>query len=144
MIEAVYFFLFQTVAINMAYMPAHLQALGLTGAQISTVFAIAPVLSLAAPLGWAWLADRTHRHDRVLKLIACGASARATCPWSFAHGYVGVLVGYLGYAIFGVGTGGLTDALAVARVRAGAIYGRLRLWGSVGFVAAAVIAVARC
>ena len=34
--------------------------------------------------------------------------------------------------------GGLADALAVARVRAGAVYGRLRLWGSVGFVVAAV------
>ena len=34
--------------------------------------------------------------------------------------------------------GGLADALAVARVRAGAIYGRMRLWGSVGYVIAAI------
>ena len=139
MIEGVYFFFFQSVAVNMAYMPAHLRALGLPGRQISLVFAVAPVLSLGVPLAWAWLADRTRRHDRVLKLCAGGAWL-AFSPVIFAHGFAGVLAGYLAYAVFGVGIGGLTDALAVARVRAGAVYGRLRLWGSVGFVAAAVIA----
>ena len=42
------------------------------------------------------------------------------------------------YALFAVAVGGLADAFAVARVRAGAVYGRLRLWGSVGYVVAAV------
>jgi PPP family 3-phenylpropionic acid transporter len=139
MIEAVYFFLFQSVAINMAYMPAHLRALGLSGGQISTVFAVAPLLSVVVPLGWAWLADRTRRHDRVLRLVACGAWLGYS-PVVFGRGFGVVLAGYFAYAIFGVGTGGLNDALAVARVRAGAIYGRMRLWGSVGFVVAAVTA----
>jgi PPP family 3-phenylpropionic acid transporter len=139
MIEAVYFFLFQSVAINMAYMPAHLRALGLRGSQISTVFAVSPVLSLAVPLGWAWLADRTQRHDRVLKLVAGGAFLGFS-PVVLAHGFGPVLVGYFAYAIFNVGTGGLTDALAVARVRQGAIYGRMRLWGSLGYVLAALVA----
>src|SRR6476646_8965729 len=139
MIEGVYFFFFQTVAVNMAYMPAHLRALGLSGRQLSTVFAIAPVLSLVVPLAWAWLADRSRRHDRVLKLCACGAWLGFS-PIVFAHGFAAVLAGYFAYAVFAVGIGGLNDALAVARVRAGAIYGRMRLWGSVGFVAAAVLA----
>ena len=52
---------------------AHLRALGFSGAEISVALAIAPLFSLAVPLGWAWLADRTQRHDRVLRLIAFGA-----------------------------------------------------------------------
>jgi PPP family 3-phenylpropionic acid transporter len=139
MIEAVYFFFFQATAINMAYMPAHLRALGLGGRQISTVFAVAPVLSLAVPLGWAWLADRTRRHDRVLRIVACGAWL-GYAPVVLARGFGPVLAGYFAYALFNVGIGGLTDALAVARVRAGAIYGRMRLWGSLGFVLAALVA----
>jgi PPP family 3-phenylpropionic acid transporter len=138
MIEAVYFFLFQSVAINMAYMPAHMRALGLAGRQISTVLAVAPLMSLAVPLGWAWLADRSHRHDRVLRLVAAGACLGFT-PVLFARGFRGVLAGYLGYAVCAVGIGGLTDALAVARVRQGAVYGRLRLWGSIGFVASSLV-----
>ncbi len=142
MIEVFYFFLFQVVAIGMAFMPAHLRALGLTGAQISMALAVSPLLALAVPLGWAWLADRTQRHDRVLQLISFGAFVGFT-PLAWAHGraaqsFALILIGYLGYATFYVGMGGLADALAVARVRAGAVYGRLRLWGSVGYVIAAI------
>ncbi|HVV49285.1 MAG TPA: MFS transporter, partial [Polyangia bacterium] len=142
MIEAVYFFLFGSVAIGMVYMPAHLRALGFSGAQISAALAVAPFLSLGVPLGWAWLADRTRRHDRVLQAIAFGAWL-GFAPLAWAHGraarsFALVLGGYLGYAVFFVGMGTLTDALAVVRVRAGAVYGRLRLWGSVGHVTAAL------
>jgi MFS transporter, PPP family, 3-phenylpropionic acid transporter len=140
MIEVFYFFMFQAVAINMAFMPAHLRALGFSGPQISAALAAAPLLSLVVPLGWAWLADRTQRHDRVLQIVACGTWLGFT-PLLFAGGvgaraFGAVMAGYLCYALFYVGMGGLADALAVARVRAGAIYGRLRLWGSVGFVCA--------
>jgi MFS transporter, PPP family, 3-phenylpropionic acid transporter len=142
MIEVFYFFLFGTVAVGMVFMPAHLRALGFSGAQISAALAMAPLLSLAVPLGWAWLADRTRRHDRVLQGIAFGAWL-GFAPLAWAHGraarsFALVLTGYLGYAVFFVGMGGLADALAVARVRAGAVYGRLRLWGSVGHVTAAL------
>jgi MFS transporter, PPP family, 3-phenylpropionic acid transporter len=143
MIEVFYFFFFQSVAINMAYMPSHLRALGLTGRQVSTALAVAPILSLGVPLGWAWLADRTRRHDRVLRIVACGAWLGFS-PLVFVRGAAAgrfsvILAGYVGYAIFNVGMGGMADALAVVRVRAGAIYGRMRLWGSVGFVVAAVV-----
>ena len=142
MIEVFYFFLFQVAAIGMAFMPAHLRALGLTGTQISTALAVSPLLALSVPLGWAWLADRTQRHDRVLQLISFGAFLGFT-PLAWAHGraassFALILLGYLGYATFYVGMGGMADALAVARVRAGAIYGRIRLWGSIGFIIAAV------
>jgi len=142
MIEVFYFFFFQSVAINMAYMPSHLRAVGLTGWQISAALAVAPIFSLVVPLGWAWLADRTRRHDRVLRIVACGAwlgfSPLVFVRGAAARSFSVILVGYICYAIFNVGMGGLADALAVVRVRAGAIYGRLRLWGSVGFVIAAV------
>jgi len=142
MIEVFYFFMFQAVGVNMAFMPAHLRALGFSGPQISAALAAAPLMSLAIPLGWAWLADRTQRHDRVLQVVACGTWL-GFAPLAFGGGrgapaFSIVMAGYLCYAFFYVGMGGLADALAVARVRAGAIYGHLRQWGSVGFVCAAI------
>ncbi len=142
MIEVFYFFMFQAVGLNMAYMPAHLRALGFSGPQISAALAAAPMLSLAVPLAWAWLADQTQRHDRVLQIVACGTWLGFS-PLVFAGGrsapaFAAVMTGYLCYAFFYVGMGGLADALAVSRVRAGALYGQLRQWGSVGFVCAAV------
>ena len=143
MIEFVYFFVFQAVGVGMAYMPAHLRALGFSGQRISMALAVAPLMSLAVPLGWAWLADRAQRHDRVLQVLTGGAwlgfSPLVLAGGSASRSFEVVLAGYLCYALFYVGIGGLTDALAVARVRAGALYGRLRGWGSVGFVCAAML-----
>ena len=143
MIEVFYFFYFQAVAIYMAFMPPYLRSLGMSGGEISALFAIPPVLALGVPLAWAWLADRTRRHDRVLRLVIGGAWLGFT-PLLFAHRmgehrFAFTFAGWASYAIFGVGVGGLADALAVARVRAGAVYGRMRFWGSFGFVVAATV-----
>lgn len=142
MIEVFYFFMFQAVGLNMAFMPPHLRALGFSGPQISAALAAAPLMSLAIPLAWAWLADQSQRHDRVLQLIAAGTwlgfSPLVFAPAGAAHRFGVVMTGYLCYAFFYVGMGGLADALAVARVRGGAVYGQLRQWGSVGFACACI------
>ena len=49
MVEFVYFFVFQAVGVGMAYMPAHLRALGFSGPQISVALAASPLMS--QPMG---------------------------------------------------------------------------------------------
>jgi len=122
----------------MTFLPAYLRGLGLSGGQISTIFAATPLLALVLPLAWAYLADRTHSHHRVLRAVVCGAWL-GFVPVLFARSFAVIFAGWALYASFSVAVGGLADALAVARVRAGAVYGRLRLWGSVGYVVAAVL-----
>jgi len=122
----------------MTFLPAYLRGLGLSGREISMVFAVTPLLALVVPLAWAYQADRTHRHDRILRIVVGGAWLGFS-PMLFAHSFTVVFVGWALYASFAVAVGGLADAFAVARVRAGAVYGRLRLWGSVGYVFAAVL-----
>jgi PPP family 3-phenylpropionic acid transporter len=144
MIEVFYFFYYQAIAVYMAYLPAYLRGLGLPGRALSLVYSLPPLLALVVPLGWAWLADRTRKHALVLRLVIFGAWLGLT-PLLFAQRAAGdrrlalIFAGWLGYAVFNVAVGGLADALAVARVRAGAIYGRLRLWGSIGYVWASVL-----
>ena len=84
LIEVFYFFYYQSVGIYMTFMPAYLRGLGLSGREISTVFALSPLLALAVPLAWAYLADRTHRHDRVLRVVIGGAWLGFT-PMLFAR-----------------------------------------------------------
>ena len=124
----------------MTFLPAYLRGLGLSGREISTVFTVTPLLALIVPLAWAYLADKTQRHDRVLRIVVGGAFV-GFIPMLFARSFAAVFVGwalYAMYAMFAVAVGGLADAFAVARVREGAIYGRVRLWGSVGYVVAAL------
>ena len=137
LIEVFYFFYYLAVGVYMTFLPAYLRGLGLSGAEISTVFTVTPLFALGLPLGWAYLADRTRRHDRVLRVVVGGAFL-GFVPMLFARRFGVILAGWAIYALFSVAIGGLADAFAVARVRAGAVYGRLRLWGSVGFVVAAV------
>ena len=71
--------------------------------------------------------------------IVVGGAWLGFVPMLFARSFPAILASWALYAMFAVAVGGLADALAVARVRAGAVYGRMRLWGSVGYVIAAVL-----
>lgn len=137
MIEIFYFFYFMTVGTTMPFIPPYLRGLGLSGRQVSTVVSVTPVMALVVPLLWAWLADHTKRHARVLQGLTLGACL-GFLPVLFARRFPTIFAGWISYALFGVGLGSVADSLAIARVRAGADYGRMRFWGSVGFVVAAL------
>ena len=142
MLQPVYFFQFMATGVSMAFLSPYLRGMGLSGKQIATVLASVPLLNMGMPLAWAWLADHTHRHARVLSVAALGAFA-GFVAFTMARTFRGMLLGYFCYATFGVGIGALVDSIAIARVHAGADYGRLRVWGSIGFVVSSVGAGAR-
>ena len=91
LIEVFYFFYYQSVGVYMTFLPAYLRGLGLSGREISTVFAVSPLLALVVPLAWAYLADRTHRHDRVLRVVVGGAWL-GFVPMLFARSFTAILV----------------------------------------------------
>jgi PPP family 3-phenylpropionic acid transporter len=137
-IEFFYFVSMMVVGVSAPYFPPYLQGLGLSGRQISTVLSVPPLLALAVPLGWAWIADRSKQHARVLRVVCAGACV-AFVPMLFARRFTTILPVYFAYAIFYMGIGGLTDSLAIARMQAGGDYGRMRVWGSGGCMAMAFV-----
>ena len=138
MIEVFYFVSMMVVGVSAPYFPPYLQGLGFSGRQLSTVLSVPPLLALAVPLAWAWIADRSKQHARILR-IACTCACVAFLPLVFARRFATILPAYFGYALFYVGIGGLTDSLAIARMQAGGDYGRMRVWGSAGCMVAALI-----
>jgi PPP family 3-phenylpropionic acid transporter len=129
---------FISVGIATPYLSPYLSDLGLSGSQIATVLSLTPICYLGVPLLWGWIADRTHRHDRVLRVAAFGA-ALGIALLSRAHGFRGALPAYALFAAFYVGIGPVVDTLAVASSPQGRGYGRLRMWGSFGFLVAAAL-----
>jgi PPP family 3-phenylpropionic acid transporter len=137
-IEVFYFFSLMVIGVNAPYFPPYLQELGFSGRQIAGVLSVPPLLALVAPLCWAWVADRTKQHARVLRVICVGATV-ACIPLCFARSFTTILPAYFVYASFYIGMSGLTDSLAIARMQTGGDYGRMRVWGSAGCMVAALV-----
>lgn len=116
------------------YLAICLQNAGASGMATGIVLAIIPVgLLLGSPLG-TLLADRTGKPVWVLRLCI-GISAAATLglllapDWRFMAPAAALL------ALARAPAGAITDNIAV-QMTSGGNYGRVRLWGSVGFVLA--------
>ncbi len=137
MIQPIYFFYFMSVGVSMPFFPPYLRGLGLSGRQIATILSMVPLLNIGVPLFWAWTADRTRQHARILSGICLGAFC-GYAPLLIARTFWPVLVSYLFFGVFSVGIGSLVDSVAIARVRQGEDYGRIRVWGSVGYMASAI------
>jgi len=129
---------FASVGVSVPFFPPYLRSLGLTGRQISLMLAAAPLLHLGVPLGWGWVADRTRRPDLVLRFVSL-AACLLMVPLVFVRSMPAMLLLYTGHQAFVVPIIGLTDSIALERVRQGADYGRIRVWGSFAFALASLV-----
>lgn len=130
---------FGAVGVLLPFLPPYLRSLGLSGAEIGALLAIQPALSLAAPPFWGWLADRFGRPDRVLSILAVGAGL-GFAPLVAARSFGTVALALAAYAFFASSITSVLDSLALQRVALhGGAYARLRLFGSLGFIASAAL-----
>ena len=140
MLRAVYFLVGAITAAVTVFLPPYLRGLGLGGKQVASIMSLPPALQLGAPLVWAWLADHTQRHARVLALILGGAAV-GFLPVAFTQRYPGLLAAFVVYAFFWAGTTSMQDAVTLGRLRAQPTlhYGSVRSFGSVGFLLTAIV-----
>src|SRR5205814_1762338 len=129
---------FAGVGASVPFFPPYLRSLGLSGRQISLLLAVAPLLHLGVPIAWGWIADRTRRPDLVLRLV-CLTACLLMVPLVFVRSMPAMLLLYAGHQAFAVPIVGLTDAIALERVRHGADYGRIRVWGSLAFALSSLV-----
>ncbi|MBK6638384.1 MAG: MFS transporter [Rhodocyclaceae bacterium] len=135
-ISAWYFAHFAFVGLFIPFFPVYLDSLGMTVVQIGSVVAAGQAMRVVVPALWGWASDRVRRR---IPLI-CGSALLSILVFTAyfsSSSYVEVLIvtGML-YAAWS-GAHPLVEALTFAHVRdAPARYGRIRLWGSIGFVVA--------
>ncbi len=112
---------------------------GIGAAQIGVLMSLMQVMRIFGPNLWGWVADHTRRRVQVLRLTSI-AAALAFCSmfWGASFGYF--LVAMVLLNLFTSAQGPLSEALMLSAMRGDLThYGRLRLWGSVGFIAAVTI-----
>ena len=133
-----YFVYFATLGGFLPYWSLYLESLGMAALQIGVLVGAIQVTKIFAPNVWGPLADRTGRRLAVAQGTAL-ATLVAFLPLYFLDSFWTMLPVVALFAFFHAGPLPLVEGAVWDVVqRAGAHYGRLRLWGSLGFIATAV------
>jgi MFS transporter, PPP family, 3-phenylpropionic acid transporter len=138
MLRLFYVCFFVTSGVSIPFFPAFLRQIGLSGRQVSVLLAIPPALQIGVPLLWGWLADRTHRPDRVLRGLCLGAFL-ASLPVILVRSMAALFAVYLAQQVFAVSILSLADSLAVEKSRRGGHYGAIRACGSASFITVCLV-----
>jgi PPP family 3-phenylpropionic acid transporter len=139
-LRLLYFLYYGAVGATLPYFAPYLRGLGFSGSAIGTVQMLGPLVAPAAALGWAARADRTGAPERTLRLATTlSLAAACTLPWARTPLAVGAAV--LVQALGDRAVVPLLDSLTMAHVgrTPGATYARIRLAGSLGFAALALL-----
>jgi PPP family 3-phenylpropionic acid transporter len=136
-----YFASFAALGVYAPFFPQWLEARGVRGAAMGAVAALVPAMGVLGPPAVGILADAVGLRGSVLRACA-GGSALAMCAlaaWGPAPAPALIFATVLVYAVFRSPMVLLADVVAMERAsEAGTSYGKLRLWGSVGFLVASV------
>ena len=130
--------LFLIYGIHIPYLPLWLEWRGLTAAEIGVVTSVPYFLRIAFTPAVAYAADRMQDHRRVILMLAWSVLALALLL-SQSFGFWPILLVSASMAITTWTIMPLTETVAIAGVRRGLDYGRMRLWGSLTFIAASFI-----
>ena len=139
-LSAFYFAYFAFVGAFAPYFALYLRALGYSPVEIGLLLAVNPVARIFGPNLWGWLSDHYHARGWLIRLTAVGAAVAFTAVF-FNYGFAWMFVALLLLNVFWCGVLPLAESatLSLVGARVGA-YGRIRLWGSVGFVAVVILA----
>jgi len=130
-----YFLLFLPIGMQAPYLFLFLKRQGFTDTQLGTLAALPPLLSVLAPPVWGAVADAFGDRRRTLALLL--VLAAASFPWlMYTTDFATTLALLVVFSAFAFPPAAIADAIALENVeREGGDYGRLRLWGSIGFAA---------
>lgn len=133
-----YFLYFAFVGAFAPYWSLYLKSLEFTSFQIGVLMSLLQVARTFAPNLWGWLADHTGRGVRIIQIAAgmslltyLGVFAGESFAWLFA---VMALM-----CVFWSASLPLMEAVTLGHLGEGtAHYGRIRVWGSVGFIVSVI------
>jgi PPP family 3-phenylpropionic acid transporter len=132
-----YFAFFANIGIIIPYLPLYFQSLGMSPIQIGVLTSIAPLGRPFFAGAWTVPAERTGMRHPALILtswLSAGAFALYLWPTTFA----GLILATLVVAATHAPVHAFAEATVLDAVRTrGVDYGKVRVWGSVGFVSAA-------
>jgi len=131
---------YASIGVFLPFISPWLVAQGISGIRLSAVTCSRPVAGIIAPLIFGWLADRFRMRGSLLR-FACAASfipfavLTVMQTLNFTPGFFGVFVAVAAFSFLRIPMMTIADVAAMEKPQS---FGGLRLWGSLGFICAAL------
>jgi MFS transporter, PPP family, 3-phenylpropionic acid transporter len=141
-----YFTSFAALGIYAPFFPRWLEGRGVEGLRMGAVAALLPAMGVLGPPLVGLAADALGLRGHVLRLACLGSAvsfALVGAAWASGRGlsYAELFAAVLVFAVFRSPMVMMADVVTMERApAAGTTYGAVRLWGSVGFLLAALAA----
>jgi len=137
-LSAFYFFYFAYLGAFAPFFALYLTSVGMNAVEIGVLMALPQLTRILAPHLWGWLADHSGRRIGVVRVS--GAAGMIAFLGVFAgDSFAWLFVVLFAMMFFWSAALPLVEATTLSKLGdETARYGRIRVWGSVGFIAAVV------
>ena len=133
-----YFFYFAYLGAFAPFFSLYLISAGMSAVEIGVLMALPQLTRIVAPHLWGWLADRSGHRLRVARLTGL-AGTLAWLGMFFGSGFALLFCVLLAMTFFWSAALPLVEATTLSHLgEETARYGRIRVWGSVGFIVSVV------
>ncbi len=135
-LSGLYLFYFAALGAMIPFLTLYLDLVGFSAREIGLLFGIQVTARIVAPNLVAWYSDRDGRHMRTARLAALGCCITITGLWlGTSFGWVAFVLAAWAFCFSAM----LPQLESTTLNHLGEQgYGKIRLWGSVGFIAAVV------
>lgn len=129
-----YFFHFAFIGAFAPYWGLYLKSLSFSAFQIGILMSLLHVTRIFAPAAWGWLADHIGKRVVIVQ-VAAAAGLISYCGVFFGESFAWLFIIMALLSFFWSASLPLIEATTLSYLGEGtARYGRIRVWGSVGFI----------
>jgi MFS transporter, PPP family, 3-phenylpropionic acid transporter len=137
-IAGFYFFYYAFVGMFSPYWSLYLKSIQFDAIEISILMSIQPVMRMIAPSLWGWLADHSGKRLLVVQ-VAASLSALFYLGVFATTSFWGLFLVLMLMSFFWSASMPLVEATTLSYLgKNAAHYGRIRSWGSIGFIVSVV------
>ncbi len=137
-LSAFYFFYFAYLGAFAPFFALYLTSVGMSAVEIGVLMALPQLTRIVAPHLWGWLADHGGKRLRIVR-VAGAAGTLAFLGVFAGDSFAWLFVVLLAMTFFWSAALPLVEATTLSHLGDETTrYGRIRVWGSVGFIAAVV------